>query len=94
MYHCRVHFYFIGSNCRVADVIKEMAPLEHFTHEFSENGGGLEDLAADADVIFVNLQGLDAEKTLRELAEKKKQGAEVILLADKDAFIQDRKSVV
>lgn len=87
MYHCRVHFYFIGSNCRVADVIKEMAPLEHFTHEFSENGGGLEDLAADADVIFVNLQGLDAEKTLRELAEKKKQGAEVILLADKDAFI-------
>ncbi len=34
MYHCHIHFYLVGGLCREFEIIKEMPPLEHFTHEF------------------------------------------------------------
>lgn len=36
MYHCHIHFYLVGGLCREFEIIKEMPPLEHFTHEFFE----------------------------------------------------------
>ena len=86
MYHCRIQFYFIGQKCNISDVIKKIAPLEHFTHEFSESDTAMEKLTADADVIFINEQGADVKKTLQELSGCKKEEAQIILLADKDGF--------
>ena len=86
MYHCRIQFYFIGQKCNISDVIKKIAPLEHFTHEFSESDTIMEKLTADADVIFINAQGPDVKKTLQELSGCKKEEAQIILLADKEGF--------
>ena len=37
MYQCHVQFYLLGRKCSVFDKIKEMPPLEHFSHEYSES---------------------------------------------------------
>ena len=64
MYHCHVHFYFIGHQHRIMDVVKEMSPLDNFTHEFSEGDVPEAEMAAKADVIFADLQNMDVEQTL------------------------------
>ncbi len=89
MYRCHVHFYLIGHQHRVYEIIKEMPPMEHFTHEFEESGKPDRESASKADVILLDLQGMDAAKTVREIVSAKKAGAELILLADRrqDAFL-------
>lgn len=52
MYHCHIQFYLSGHPCRVSDIIKEILPLEHFTHGFLESDKPEEALAAEADVIL------------------------------------------
>lgn len=84
MYHCHVHFYFTGHQCRVFELIKNMSPLEHFTHEFMESDVPEEALAAQADVILVNLQNIDVIETVWMLSSCKKKNAELIVLADKN----------
>ncbi len=81
MYHCGLRFYFAGQSCRVFEIIREMPPLERFTHEFSESGKLDWALAAEADVIFANLQDMDAETDVRGLFAGKSGETEVILLA-------------
>ncbi len=83
MYHCHIHFYLIGNPCSVLEEVKEMPPLEHFTHEFSEGNEPDEALAAKADVIFANLHDRNGEEAVRALAGAKRKEAELILLADK-----------
>ena len=63
--------------------------MEHFTHEFEESGKPDRESASKADVILLDLQGMDAAKTVREIVSAKKAGAELILLADRrqDAFL-------
>jgi PAS domain S-box-containing protein len=87
MYHCHIHFYLTGHSCSAFEVIKEMPPLQHFTHEFSESEIPDRELASKADVILVDLQGMDAKETVRMLALEKKQEAELILLADKEQIM-------
>ena len=87
MYHCHIHFYLTGHSCSAFEIIKEMPPLEHFTHEFSESEIPDRELASKADVILVDLQGMDAKETVRMLALEKKQEAELILLADKEQIM-------
>ncbi len=84
MYHCHIHFYFAGHPCRAFEIAKEMSPLVPFTHEFSESDRPEEKLTAQADVIMVSLQGMDAKETLQMLTSKRKEDAEIILLADKE----------
>ncbi len=86
MYHCHIHFYFAGHPCRAFEIIKEMSPLVPFTHEFLESDRLEEKLTAQADVVLVSLQEMNAEEALRMLMSKKKAEAEVILLADKEQF--------
>ncbi|MCM1154105.1 MAG: ATP-binding protein [Roseburia sp.] len=86
MYHCRIQFYFIGQKCSLFDVIRETAPLAHFTHEFTKSATVSEDLAADADVIFVNTQELDVAQTLQVLLSCRKETAEIILLTVDGGF--------
>ena len=82
MYHCHVHFYLTGHYGRILEIIQEMSPLEHFTHEFSVSDRPKEALASKADVIFAGLQDGDGEEVLRALSASKKEGAQVIVLAE------------
>ncbi len=59
MYHCHLQIYFTGYWCGAFDIVKSMPPLEQFTHSFSHSERWEEDMAAGADVIFVNLRGAD-----------------------------------
>lgn len=87
MYHCHIHFYLVGHQCRVFDIIKEMSPLECFTQEFSESDTPVDMLAANADVIVANLQDMNVREALQALITGKSSGAEIILLADKDQIM-------
>ncbi|MCI9077730.1 MAG: PAS domain S-box protein, partial [Lachnospiraceae bacterium] len=84
MYHCHIHFYLAGGQHGIFEIIKNMSPLEHFTHEFYESGTPETSLAAGADAIFADLTGMDARETLQTLVSAKRKDASLILLADKD----------
>ena len=103
MYHCHIHFYLTGYPCRAFEIIKEMPPLEHFTHEFVQSEDIDGGLASEADVILVNLQNVDVKEAVRVLALKKKEEAELILLADKNQIlffadelseVEDRRRII
>lgn len=87
MYHCHVRFCLAGCHCRVFELIREMPPLEHFTHEFAECRDLREEEAARADVIIVNLQNIDEKETLQMLRSSKKEEAELILLAGREQVL-------
>ena len=75
MYHCKTKICLTG-NTRYFPVIKNIPPLERFTHEFVED-------ADAADVIIADISGLnDGGALLETLAETKKEGAELIALAE------------
>ena len=87
MYHCHVQFYLIGSQSNLWDIIKEMPPLEHFSHEFQISSKPDSALAAKADVILADLQGIDAKEAVNMLCKSKKQEAELLLLADNEQIV-------
>ncbi len=84
MYHCHTRFYLAGNLCRVFEIIKELPPLEHFAHEFFEDGITESNFISKADVIIANLQGMDVKKMMQDLTDNRNEKTEVILLADKD----------
>ncbi|MCM1103764.1 MAG: response regulator [Clostridium sp.] len=82
MYKCRLHIYMAGRPCRAFEVIKGMPSLEHFTHIFSESDEVKADLAAEADLIIVDLTDADCGEALRILAAGDEHaGTQVIFLA-------------
>ncbi|MCI8609365.1 MAG: response regulator [Firmicutes bacterium] len=83
MYHCHLWFYLIGHHSELFKPLKEMSPLESFSHGFWEGVKPDESLAKKADVIFADLRGMDEAESIRMLTEWKKPEAELILLADK-----------
>ena len=87
MYHCHIHFYLAGEKCRVFEIIKEMAPLEHFTHEFSESDSLDESFVSKANVIIANLQNMDAKEAVRLLISGSQKKTELILLANKEHIL-------
>ncbi len=84
MYHCRLRLCLMGHPCRAFEIMKGMAPLEHFTHEFIESDEPNEALAVGAGVIFVNLYGLDEKEALYLMALNKPEDAELVVLADRE----------
>lgn len=80
MYHCRVRFYLLGGQCEIFETVKEMSPLEHFTHEYLESDEPQESLTAQADVILANLRELDVRAALESLVMAKREDAQIILL--------------
>ena len=86
MYQCHLHLYMTGHQNKLFEVIKEMDPLEHFTHEFSESDVLDSTLAADADAIFADLRGTNVKETLDALFAAKKEKSDLILLAEKEQF--------
>lgn len=84
MYHCNLCFYLIGDRNDLFGILKKVEPLPHFTHKFTESSRPEEEPTGKADVIVADVQGTDAVEMLRFLFAHKKEGAELILLADKD----------
>ncbi len=81
MYHCHIRFYFLGNQQKLFHIIKEISPLEHFTHEFCESSHADEKMAKAADVIIADVHELDAVKTVQMLVSCKQKEAELIVLA-------------
>lgn len=94
MYHCHLHFYLTGQQCKAFETIKEMSPLEHFTHEFSESNMPEKAMAANADVILANLHGMDAKEAVQMLLSLKNSDAEMIVLVSQEqvSLIEDSLS--
>lgn len=84
MYHCHVHYYFIGSQNEIFEIIKGMSPLENFSHEFSESSEPEKALIRKADVIFVCLRDTGLEEQIQMLVSEMKTGAELILIVKRD----------
>ncbi len=80
MYHCQIHFYFVGHSCKTFEIIKGSTPLDHFTHIYSESRHAEEALAAQADVILANLEEGDVREAVRALASAKRESTELILI--------------
>lgn len=99
MYQCHIHFYLVGRCCEMLEAVKEIAPLERFTHTFSESSEPQKEKTAAADVILAVLEGMDARNTTAALTAHMKQDAELILMANQEqtalltkeasAFIKD-----
>lgn len=91
MYHCHTQFYLAGTKRDGLEVIKQIPPLAHFTHEFSESNGTDVVLTAGADVIFACLLDMDVEEVMKALSRGRKKEAELIVLADKEqmAYLTD-----
>lgn len=83
MYHCNLSFYLIGTQKNLLEVLKKAETFPHFTHEFTESDAPEATLTGQADVIVVDMQKLDAVKTVGFLLAHKQKEAELILLADK-----------
>ncbi len=86
MYHCQIQFYLTGRPCQAFEIIKEMCPLEHFTHGFLESEEPEAALTEKADVILYNLQGVEEKEAVQTLLSGKTSQAEIILLAEKEQF--------
>ena len=84
MYHCHLWFYFIGNKREWSAPLREIPPLEAFTHEFWESGEPEREFAAKADVILADLREQNAPETVQTLALWKKTEAELIVLAEKE----------
>ncbi len=84
MYHCHVNFYLLGQQSGLFEKLKEMSPMEHFTHEYLESPRPEETLAAKADVILADLRDLDAKETVQQLIRAKSKEGQLILLAEKE----------
>lgn len=67
MYQCHLHIYMTGGQDKIFEAIKEMAPLEHFTHEFSECEELNDVSGIGADVVLANLRGPGDRDALQKL---------------------------
>ncbi len=86
MYHCHINFFFLGGQRRLFQMIEDISPLEHFTHEYFESKKPYETMISKADVILADLEDMDAASTVQTLLSGKRHDAELILLADKEQF--------
>lgn len=75
MYHCQLHIKLMGQPCRAFEIIRELSPMEHFTHIFQDGR---------ADVVFVNLQGADAREMLGKAVTGLSDKAELIVFAQQE----------
>jgi len=86
MYHCHIQFYCAGGPCRAFEILKGIAPLAGFTHDFSEIPAPA--LAAGADVVFACLPETGAASALLVLTEGIRPDAMLILLASQGQIAQ------
>jgi len=81
MYRCHIHFYLIGDGSLWRPIEAFPSP-ERFTHTFSRSALPEAAPLSQADAVFADLRGLDAREVLRTLLAGRKEGAELVLLAE------------
>lgn len=84
MYHCHVQFYLLNRQNSLCEIIRQMPPFEHFSHEFQESEQLDETIAANADVILADLPESETKEKIQALLSCKKEDAQLILLAEKE----------
>ena len=84
MYHCHLQIYLISRQPDGFAAIRDMAPMEFFTHTFFESSEPQQALAARADLILADLQSMDAACETKKLAAWKKPEADLVVLAGKE----------
>lgn len=84
MYCCGTCFYMMTEQDELFDALKELSPLPHFAHEYLRSAEPDEALVGRADVILADISRTQMEKTVATLLSSRKQGAELIFLADKE----------
>ena len=85
MSHSRLDFYCVGCHPEVFDTLKEMPALDPLAHVFTVSLLPDPALAAAADVILVDLRDMDPG-ALQVLLSRKKESAQLIVLADLERF--------
>lgn len=75
MYHCQLHINLMGQPCRAFEIIRDLAPMEHFTHIFQ---------SGRADVVFANLQGSNARDLLGEVISGLSEKTELIVFVQQE----------
>ncbi|MCM1148616.1 MAG: response regulator [Butyricicoccus sp.] len=86
MYYCRVQFYLIGQGNQAFELIKQMTPPERFEYAFDESRYPEPEPSSRADVIFACVGPENEENALYDLLDCTREGAQLILLADKGSF--------
>ncbi len=84
MYHCHIQFYFIGVQDNLLKFVEGVTPPENFTYTSWKSEEPESEMAAQADVLFVDLRDLDAGEALQMLVAHKKKTAELIVLAGRE----------
>ncbi len=81
MYHCHIRFCFAGRRQELFEPLREMPPLEAFSHEFLEEAA---ETLETADAVFADLSGQDTLASAWELLARKQPEARLVLLAEKE----------
>ncbi len=84
MYHCHLHIYLAGPSCPAFDRLKALPALPSFTHTFQEEARPTPDAAAKADVIFLDLEGLEPTEALETVTKAMGPEAQLIVLTGQD----------
>ena len=84
MYHCHLRFYLMGRDRGLLDAVRGAPPLERFTHAFTESEHPDAALCAGADVILLDLRGMDGPNLLDALLPHVREGAEALAVASRD----------
>lgn len=82
MYHCHLHINLVGADCPVFDRLRALPALPNFTHTIQEiiQPGP----CGSADVIFLDLEGLEPQGALTALTADPGAGPQIIVLATPD----------
>ena len=88
MYRCCVHFYLMGWETEATRLLKDIPPLDHFSHTFTSSAQPEASLAAQADVILADLRTMDAASALQALTAVQKEDAQLIVLAGSEQLPQ------
>ena len=84
MYHCHLHFYWMGPPGTELEALRGAEPLAGMSHSFSVSPEPDAALARGADVVFADLRGRDPRGTAGALLGMMKEGGELVLLAERE----------
>ncbi|MCM1299333.1 MAG: response regulator [Firmicutes bacterium] len=86
MYRFCINFYLLGAN-DTFDLIKQLQPLENFTHKYAQSTDCDRDLAKKANVIFAALYDRsekEIKQILTDLTACKRESSQLILLLNRE----------